>query len=285
LKAHAAGETVEGVTTIAAPVMLSVLGVSDALKLVQIPSFLLLPGALFLLTCELIWRISKSPSDFSFAFPTPSFWLVAITLSMAAALLYPEVTGWFGARREYVSSFTFFDVLVVWFASIILAVPAYAITAIGHNRWIASRAAAKERDRQRRELSESDEPLLFLRKLIAKDVVPKGQIFPTVTIESGGHQQVVLKSEVTMGESCWIMPRAGIRSTRTAEDTDWKEIDQALESATDPSAVKALLDVLAQQDNTIEATWTRGLLITGPKLWLLAELGTPGDDLPLFDRE
>ena len=159
------------------------------------------------------------------------------------------------------------------------------ITAIGHNRWIAHRAAAEERDRQRRDLSESDEPLVFLRKLIAKDVVPKGQIFPTVSIEKGELRQTVLATIETVDGKYWVAPQASIRSAGMGKDIEWDKIEQALESATDPSGVKALVDILEKQPKEIGPAWQGDPIINKPALWPSAELSMLRENLPLLYRE
>lgn len=265
LKAHAAGETTEGMVTIAAPVDLSVLGLSDALKLVQVPSFLFLPGALFLLTCELIWQIRNQSGDFPLSWSKPSFWVGAISLSIVAAFLYPRATSWFGSPREYLTAYTFLDVMLVWFASIILAVPTYGITAIVRHKWVTARAAAEERARRQRELSESDEPLVLLQKLVEKGAVPRGQMFPTVTIESGGNQQTVLHSGVKIDKSCWIVPLAGIRSTEIAQDIDWKKIDQVSTAASSntPSRWRRMKAPVRPSSTTAATTKSRSIRSSG----------------------
>lgn len=284
LRAHAAGEATEGTVSIAAPVALSVLGLSDALKLVQVPSFLLLPGALFLLTCGLIWEIRNPGAEFRLAWSKPSFWVVAVTLSIFAAVFYPLVTGLFGTPREYLSAYTLFDVMLVWFSSIILAVPAYALTAWGRNRWAASAARAAEQERRQREIIDTDDALTVLRKLNAMAALPSGQVLPVVTVRQGSDEQRVLLTPAIAGDRQWVVPRASLAATDSSQQVDWNAVDDALAAAQATPGVRPLLELCAQPGATVRATWAAGTIVGGPTLWPTADRAPTGNRLPLIDR-
>jgi len=95
-----------------------VLGESEILKLLEIPSFLLLPGVLTVVTVGLWWLLTK-PADQKDKFPLKArneyFWVVAITVSIIIAGLYPLLTSWLlKTRRDYLYGYGLLDVVLAW---------------------------------------------------------------------------------------------------------------------------------------------------------------------------
>jgi hypothetical protein len=108
----------------------------------------------------LLWRLSKTGREFPFKATNPEFWLIAITLSILMALVYPRVT-----HRDYLEGYNLADVVQIWLASIILAAGLFILVVGGRN--LAGRALelAREIRYQRLTPSEKDEPVTLLRRL------------------------------------------------------------------------------------------------------------------------
>jgi len=73
-------------------VNVAVLGESDILKFLGIPSLLFLPGLLMLATWRFLWSLRKSSDEiakYPLQWNTADFWIISIALSLATAWLYP----------------------------------------------------------------------------------------------------------------------------------------------------------------------------------------------------
>ncbi len=131
-----------------------VLGESEILKLLGLPSFLLLPGFLIITTIGLLWNLGflrlKSDIDkFPLEVNTPEFWLISITLSGLVAFGY-ILTG-----RNYLESYGLRDIANVWLFSVFaLGLGVYLLTMLGRNLYISGRMP-----------SEKDKPITILKKL------------------------------------------------------------------------------------------------------------------------
>ena len=103
-----------------------VLGEAAILKVVDLPSFFLLPGALFLLAIGVLWQtrwlqVPPFPADFPLHWRQPGFWLVSLTLSLLVAILPWLWTGrWYFTNRRGLQ-----DVALLWLASILAGAGVY----------------------------------------------------------------------------------------------------------------------------------------------------------------
>jgi hypothetical protein len=94
-------------------VKVGVLGESEILTVLGLPSFLILPGFLMLVTIRLLWNLGivKSPEpigEFPLQVEKPDFWVVSITISGIVAVLYPLFT-----KRNYLDSYGLKDIIVI----------------------------------------------------------------------------------------------------------------------------------------------------------------------------
>jgi len=283
--ARAAGESAAGVITVTAPVPISVLGLSDALKLVQLPSFLFVPGALLLLTCNVIWRLRARNKglEFPLSFPKPEFWVASVIISVIAAMIYPWLTRHLGEERDYLVSFTIMDVLLVSCASILVALPVYFIAA--GIRWYVDkrRRDAEELARRAREIGPDDGPVEVLRKLAALGGALNGMLLSAVTIGTGKETQTVLDSGISAspGER-WVLPNAIIKLIDRSQAAP---VDTALDAAGDLAGVQALVALLNRLGVSDQAKWdTSGPLITRPRAWPEANIASAGGTNVLLER-
>ena len=104
-------------------------GITSALGLatVGIPTFLVLPGFLMIVTIGVLWRwITPKGGDYAFnnlvdSLRKPEFWFWVITLSFLIIPIYRFGSKYFGGPRDLLKGYGFVDVIAVWFISIILA--------------------------------------------------------------------------------------------------------------------------------------------------------------------
>ena len=106
------------------PLRVSVFGESEILgALAAVPSFLILPGFLFLVMLRFVtngWVKYKVTDE--------EFWLFAVSFSLLMALcIYPWTTQRLNQPRSYLGSYSFQDIVWVWFGSLILALLAAGV--------------------------------------------------------------------------------------------------------------------------------------------------------------
>jgi hypothetical protein len=130
-------------------------GESAILAAFGIPSFLVLPGFLIVVTFGALWkRRVLRPDTASTDFPVlkdPEFWLLAITLSGLMAVAYPLLSN----GRNYLELYGLRDVALVWMISVFgLGVIPYFLFAAFDSRW-----------QRRRTPKETDDEVTILEKL------------------------------------------------------------------------------------------------------------------------
>lgn len=122
-------------------VEVGVLGESAILKLLGVPSFLLLPGSLLLLTLSLLSKYGpwKSTAEKGIAVIEPGsahFWLLSITLSgLMAAAFHIIFHSWYFVRYGLA------DLVYVWLVSVLLGAAIYAAV-----RWVQLQHIPTEKD-------------------------------------------------------------------------------------------------------------------------------------------
>jgi hypothetical protein len=161
-----------------------VLGESDVLKYFGIPSLLFLPGVLMLIAWRFLWAFRKTDDQvakYRLQWNTSDFWVVAITLSLGTALIYPWLTEsipqYFNiGRRNFVAAYGLLDFsLILGFALLvsILAFGMWRIPILVYARIkeaLLKRAARKLVSAARKLAAETipgtdDTPLQILEKL------------------------------------------------------------------------------------------------------------------------
>jgi len=168
----------------------SIVGESEILKLIGVPLFFLVPGALILLVFQNLWdrSVSKIPLDMA------TFWIVAIPLSLTLTLFYPVLSGWLGASRDLLVAYGLRDILNVWLISVLLGFLAWFIGACGremHLRYITPTKGEKVDS--------------LLSKLARLDV---GLQLRPVNINRGGIEKeyFIVGSDFKDTKKCWVIP-------------------------------------------------------------------------------
>lgn len=102
-----------------------VLGVSGILSVLGASSILFLPGFLAVtvfLVLNRLWAKIRQGEKFQLDLKSPEFWMVVLTLSLFAPSIYRLVSRvWLGEQRDYLKGYGLSDVVLIWFASIIIA--------------------------------------------------------------------------------------------------------------------------------------------------------------------
>jgi hypothetical protein len=215
------------------PVDVDVLGESAILKVTSIPSFFLLPGALFLIAVVVLWdakwlQAKTDTMEFPIKYTDPGFWLVSVTLSLLVAVL-----PWLYTGRWYFTSYGLQDIAILWLSAVVAGGLTYIVLEHFRMRYLE------------RTPSEEDSPLDTLRKLkrrrkkLALDrVVLKNKAEPAFVL-SGSRED----------DSIWICPAAKVEFGKVELGVQ-KEIENQLNKDSDPAY---LADLLSRKGVTV--TW------------------------------
>jgi hypothetical protein len=240
-------------------VEVGVLGESEVLTALGVPTFLVLPGFLMIVTFSLLWRYAPSrnlPKErkFQIEAKTAEFWLIAVSLSILTALAYPWITSKLGERRSYLGGYDLVDVVRVWTASIASAALFFLIlVAIAARR--AAQAAKREAARNALIPAAGDAPVEILRKLQRQGLkVQRPQV--NVKIGGQGEPQRAFLLQANDGRSrIWIGPAIGLWGGEQADPDLRRRIDEQLDPE-GQGAPGALADLLEEaQKKNIRVDW------------------------------
>lgn len=186
-------------------------GVADALQFLGIPSFLLLPGALMILTfVTLLPWITRLPE---IDWKKPGLLLLAVILSFAAAYIYPELkTYHLGTGHDYLRGYDMWDVVYVWSGS--MAVGAAAVTLVAIAFW--STVAARFYLARYLEPDQNDSAIKILRKLHrrGKPFRLPARRFAHPQAGAPEHSKLILPfGQVGAGQQ-WLVQRARVHATQ-----------------------------------------------------------------------
>lgn len=104
-------------------VTLGVLGESEALQLLQVPTVLFLPGFVAMATISLFWRAGIKPwssAATAFGFTTAEFWFFALLASIVIVFGYIVMTG-----RNILTSYSLGDLIAISIGSVTVAAVAW----------------------------------------------------------------------------------------------------------------------------------------------------------------
>jgi hypothetical protein len=204
---------------------------SELLKVLSIPSFLVLPGCLLIFTMQLLLTFgvlnlkdeSKLPQ---LTVTSPAFWILAVTFSGLFAPLYYRLTG-----VNYLLNYGGDDLRNVWLLSIALGVVIYFVI-----------AGITLRHRQTHVPSNSDGPVTVLKKLARNGLgISRPQVkYKLNTLELNGF----LLEDIQDGQNLvWVAPRLTIAWQDTPEAQKCKaEFDRIIDGSRDPAALAGVLE-------------------------------------------
>jgi hypothetical protein len=230
-----------------------VFGESILLTLLGVPSFLVLPGFLALVTLGLLWKLVGPKIEFPLKSSTPEFWLVAITLSIFSAVAYPWATEKWGAmRRDYLNGYGLLDVVQVWFGSILLGL--CLCLALGFCMW-AHKTWRAWKQRQW-EFSPNDGPLQFLGKF-AKRHRPPNLDRVQVTDPAGATSREAFWVEPVPpeGTDVWVAPKIVVKWRDSKNRPDLQKEVQDQVTSTGSTATLVRLLQTAETAGLLTADW------------------------------
>jgi hypothetical protein len=204
-------------TVLSQTVDVGVVAESAILKALSVPSFLLLPGCLVMLTLGFFskygWSWSKPAKSSAIAEPTDAyFWLAGITISGVMALLYRWIFD-----RWYFVSYGVQDIALVWVYSVLLGLILYAIF-FGWPRFVEYQSTP----------TAEDDPVKVLKRLAwqgRKNTVER----KTMGADPNKKTVFVISKVSEDGKSVWVSAGINIYVTKAKGDLQEK-IRKELES-------------------------------------------------------
>jgi hypothetical protein len=135
-------------------VTLGVFGESDVAELLKIPSFIVLPGFLFIVTLALLWRVGahfkRLPNEPILGNVTAFAYFIVVS-SMLLILVY-----WLRTKRDLRGGYNFSDIIAVSRDAIVIAILVFVVGYAGHFAYLQWRFPT-DRDR--------NSPITVLKKL------------------------------------------------------------------------------------------------------------------------
>lgn len=228
---------------------IGIAGESAVLTLLGVPSFLLIPGFLIVLAFATLWRLgvlrpAGASKDFPFKMTDPEFVVAAVTLSIAAAAVYPHLGG-----VDYLTgAYGLGDVVRIWIASLAVGVAGYVVFAL----WLGIR-------RRRRVPSESDSQTDTIRKLGRRGL---GLELVSYTFGSGAaqHRGYRLVPADDPGP-VWLAP--AIIVTVNGGVQDGKVLLAKLTAKARAGSSRELAQLLQEREADLTITWEAG---NGPRM-------------------
>ncbi len=238
-----------------------VFGESEVLAPLAVPSFFVLPGFLMVALWGLLWPIFKPKDTFRFKILSTEFWLIAITLSLLMAFwLYPFLTGRFSVvPRNYLDSYGFSDIALVWGWSLGLSFVSYFVVIGGFRLYRLWDEARKARDAQAREFAVGDEPLVILRKLAKRG---QNLYLPQLQVIEGQPRNAFLLERYDRAQpEHWVAPPMSITGTSAVSPA----INQQIQAQMGERGNAAILAKIIQENIGLGVVWMPQGSIIGPR--------------------
>jgi hypothetical protein len=246
------------------PIQIGILGESELLTILAVPSFLFLPGFLMVLTVGLLWKLSAREEEFPLKSNTPEAWLVAITLSILVAFVYPWATEQLsGVRRDYLQGYGLTDILFVWFSAIVAAAVAYVAAVGGHNLFGRARRYLTAAHTARHTPGRGDDPLTILEKLARQGL---GVYRERATIRMDGVAQTafLLQPRPAAAEIVWLGPAIIVAWEDNADLTLRREVEGQLNEGGNAETLAALL-AQGRCNGNLSVSWRKSKYLNGPE--------------------
>jgi hypothetical protein len=200
-----------------------VLGESDILKFLGIPSLLFLPGVLMLFTWRFLWSWGK-PSDQVAKYPiqvnSSDFWIIAVALSLLSALLYPWLTRLvLEGPRNFIAAYGLLDFgMIIGFSLFVTALVFSGFRAFTKiHQWKEEQKIAASTP------NTGDSPLAILDKL-AK--LRKETLFEQVSFAGASPADRLLVLEPWSQSELWLVPPAELKGINRRNYVGLDEADK-----------------------------------------------------------
>jgi hypothetical protein len=196
----------------------AVLGESELLAKLGVPSMLFLPGVLSLLAWQLLWSYGKTAQerqDYAMTATSGTFWVVAVALSIIVALAYPWlVLAVFKHNRDYLSGYGLRDYVYVFALTIISACLVFLLWRLAV--WIVAQVKAWLVVLNTPNMA--DTPLVILKKLAR---LRESIVFGQAHAAAGNAAQLVFVLEPWRQPAfLWLAPPVQLQATDQASEDD-----------------------------------------------------------------
>jgi hypothetical protein len=237
-----------------------ILGESEILTALGLPSFLILPGFLMILTFRYFARRGKGgtePEDSLLKNATnPTLWILAITLSGITAFLYPHYTRIvLRSPRDYLIGYGMSDVVHVWLGAIFLGAFAW-LSLAGLRRLILLVFTP----------SQGDDPIRLLRKLSWQRL---GILLYQIEVKINGQNRMafLLQPRREEQEKFWVGPFIELRWDENVSPTAIlrQQIESERKANGNPRRLAKLLEE-GREGKLLEVRWFASDGFTGPQL-------------------
>jgi hypothetical protein len=122
------GYTFTGSQAVMQPISIGVFSdQSDLLKVLGLPSFLLLPGFLVVVAVIFCWKRISPKTDPALAPTNVEFWILAVTLSIPLIFIYRGGSILVNHPRQFPDVFGLVDILILWVASLAIGILGWAL--------------------------------------------------------------------------------------------------------------------------------------------------------------
>ncbi len=246
-------------------VNVGVLGENSLLTLLGVPSLLVLPGFLMAATFLMLWRLKYGTVKIDAK--SADFWVIAISLSILAAILYPPLTslltrlGLMEQPRDYLNGYGLVDILALWIASILLAALVYLVV------WAVLEMITRKKAKELAACtpSEKDTEYTILSKMAKQRLCVMCGRVKVVTTSDETLEGFLLEPWSEKPEKAWIGP--AIKLTWLVSDGNkMKPVKDLLDKTT--SAELGQLAALLQQganDQILKLTWSTETNLKTPR--------------------
>ena len=195
----------------------------------------------------------------------PEFWLIAITLSGVAALLYPLIMWRFGFSRNYLVRYDLSDVIIVWLGSIVLAIVLYLLIAV-IGTWLYK--GGIQLYHWYMTPSANDEPITTLHKL-ARHHLSIWRPYVKVKVGQEETQAFLLETYSEKKMDFWVSTRVMIKPKDGHDPSLENEVEKYLTRGSDGRLPEKdtghLVNFLNQKNNTAwELYWESRGSFHGP---------------------
>jgi len=236
-----------------------IFGESEILTLLGVPSFFVLPGFLIVATVALLWSQWGVPNAagqipaFPLKLKESDFWLVAVTLSLLGAVVYPVFAG-----RSYLDGYGMRDIMTVWFSCVGLAIAGFtAVTGV----WKAVRRT-RAREVALMVPARTDDPLDTLEKL-SRRKLPMTLEQVEVTVGAKPERGFLLERDLGSTDELWVAPGIILTQLVTATQAHRDQLDE-LRRKDNGGALAAFLRS-ADGLGSFDVKWQQRETLKGPR--------------------
>ena len=256
-----------------------VLGSSEILTLLGIPSFLFLPGFLALITVQLLWQLNtrRPASDYPLPLVSPQSGLIAVTLSGIAAFVYPVVTQWLtGVSRNYLVRYDLSDIVNIWLASVGLAIVGFFLVGAGINWW----RRYQKWQVQQRTPSANDLPIPILYKLDRQGLGIQRNYLNLAIQGESPHAFLIQRDDGQ--EKLWVSPTIVVHFGGGTTDALRNEVTSLINAGN----ARRLADLLSKENHSAwEVSWRPLVIHNTPFQVGRDQFNGPSNPQPIVETE